>query len=63
MSGAYGDRFSADPKFMAGPVLNLKFSRRWSLGLVALMSQEYAMTSAYKVDQTVPAVTFTSKPT
>jgi hypothetical protein len=61
MSGAYDDRFEADPVFMGGPVLNLKLSGRWSLGLVALMSQEYTITSSYRVDQAVPADTFTSK--
>lgn len=61
MSAAYNDRFESDPRIMAGPVLNLKFSERWSLGFVMLVSQVYTIRSSYDVLETLTPETYTSR--
>lgn len=61
MSGAYNDRFEADPVFMAGPVLTLGFSEQWSMGLSVLVSQDYTIESSFNVLDTASPETFTQR--
>lgn len=58
---AYNDRFESNPVLMAGPVLNLKFSERWSLGFVMLVSQDYTIESSYNVTESISPETFTAR--
>lgn len=58
MSSAYGDSFSADQCFMAGPVVGLKFSDRWSMGLVFLAGTDVDVTSSFKVKGPLDTYTY-----
>lgn len=48
-SPAYGDTFTADPCLLAGPVIGLRFSDRWSIGLVFLVSMDTDVDSSFRV--------------
>ncbi|HPA72250.1 MAG TPA: hypothetical protein PKY31_08280 [Spirochaetota bacterium] len=58
---AYNDRFESNPHLMAGPILNMKFSERWNLGFVILMSQEYTIESSYNVYRAAGPETYTAR--
>jgi len=62
-SQAYGDTWTLDPGFMVGPVLTLQISEQWSLGLIALFSQEFTVESSYKIDAPIYAYTNTARHT
>jgi len=53
---AYDDSYSMDPALMYGPVLNLGFSPKWSLGLSFLTSTKFKPESSYKVDGYYPGL-------
>lgn len=47
---AYNDSYESDPHLMVGPVMSIKFSETWSLGIVLLISQQYDIQSSYDVN-------------
>ncbi|MBP7586083.1 MAG: hypothetical protein KBA61_18715 [Spirochaetes bacterium] len=47
---AYNDSWKLDPVMLLGPILNIRFSERWSLGLIFLVSQDIDVESSYDVD-------------